>query len=63
MQYETRSGDNTTVDVGTLVETSGLGTIFHNCWSIRISGVSVSGFEEFYCTHICIYGMSIIKCD
>jgi hypothetical protein len=46
-----------------LVENSRLGTIFHNCRSIRISGVSVSGFEEFYCIHIGMYGMSIIKCD
>jgi len=45
------------------VENSGLGTFFHNCWSKRIFGVSVSGFEELYCTHKGMNGMSIIKCD
>jgi hypothetical protein len=31
------------------VETSGLGTVFLNCRSIRTSGVSAFGLNELYC--------------
>jgi hypothetical protein len=32
-------------------ETSGLGTIFHNCQSIKISGVTASGLKYFHCNN------------
>jgi hypothetical protein len=53
-----RSGDNTTVNVGTL-----LWIILDLGLFSTIAGVSISGFEEFYCTHKCIYGIGLINCD
>jgi hypothetical protein len=40
-----------TMDQDVIIDakTSELGTIFLNCQSIRISGLSVSGLKEFYC--------------
>lgn len=32
-------------------KTSGLGTIFHNCQSIKISEVTDSGLKNFHCNN------------
>ena len=48
------SGDTIMVDVETLFEAFfeafGLGIIFLNCCSNRLSRLSVSGLKEFYCS-------------
>jgi hypothetical protein len=36
---------------GSGCKTSGLGTIFHNCQSIKISGVTASGLKNFHCNN------------
>jgi hypothetical protein len=52
------SGDNTTVNVETLLEVFWenfrLGTFLRNCQSIRISRVLTSGLKGFYCLHMSV---------
>jgi hypothetical protein len=52
------SGNNTTFSAESLLQ---------QCLDLGLfsptAGASASGFKEFYCIHVCIYGMSIIKCN